>query len=147
VPTENLPASPNPEATSIPGAPVPTDTPIVYVTATPGGPPASYTLEPGEFPFCIARRFNVNLAEMLTLNGLTTDSFFYAGEVLQIPQTGNPFEGARSLHDHPSTYKIQTGDTLNTIACYFGDISPDMIALQNHLSSNNYGPGDVLIIP
>ena len=104
-------------------------------------------LEQGEFPFCIARRFNVNLAELLSLNGLTTGSFFYAGQVLQIPQTGNPFEGTRALHDHPTYYKIQSGDTLNTIACYFGDVSPDMIYLQNNLRSTDLPVGEVLIIP
>jgi LysM repeat protein len=147
VPSENPPASPNPEATSVPGAPEPTAGPITYVTATPGGPPASYTLESGEYPFCIARRFNVNLAELLNINGLTTGSFFYAGQVLKIPQTGNPFDGTRSLHDHPTYYKINSGDTLNTIACYYGDISPDMIYLQNDLHSTDLPVGEVLIIP
>lgn len=146
-PSENPAPSPNPEATSVPGVPEPTSAPITYVTATPGGPPASYTLEQGEFPFCIARRFNVNLAELLSLNGLTTNSFFYAGQVLQIPQTGNPFEGTRALHDHPTTYKIQSGDTLNIIACYFGDVSPDMIYRQNDLHSTDLPVGEVLIIP
>jgi LysM repeat protein len=147
-PTQNPPETyPNPVATSVPGAPVPTDTPILYVTATPGGPPSSYTLEQGEFPFCIARRFDVNIAELLTLNGLALNSSFYAGQVLQIPQTGNPFEGTRALQDHPGYYKIQSGDTLNSIACYFGDVSPDMIALQNNLSSNDLPAGEVLIIP
>lgn len=147
VPTENPTENQAPEPTSVPGAPEPTAAPIVYVTATPGGPPATYTLAQGEFPFCIARRFDVNLAEMLSLNGLTLDSFFYAGQELKIPQTGNPFEGTRALHDHPTTYKIQAGDTLNTIACYFGDVSPDMISLQNDLHSTSLPVGEVLIIP
>jgi LysM repeat protein len=147
VPSENTPASTNPVATSIPGVPESTSTPIIYVTATPGGPPSEYTLQPGEFPFCIARRFNVNAAELLSHNGLTADSFFYAGQVLQIPQSGNLFDGTRSLHDHPTTFKIKSGDTLNTIACYFGDVSPDMIALQNHLVSADLPVGEVLIIP
>jgi LysM repeat protein len=147
VPTENPPTSQVPEPTSVPGAPEPTAAPIAYVTATPGGPPESYTLAQGEFPFCIARRFDVNLAELLSLNGLTTNSFFYAGQVLKIPQTGNLFEGARALHDHPTTYKIQAGDTLNTIACYYGDVSPDLIALQNDLHSTDLPVGEVLIIP
>jgi LysM repeat protein len=146
-PSENPPASPNPVATNAPGESVPSDTPMVYVTATPGGPPATYTLELGEFPFCIARRFDVNIAELLSLNGLTTDSFFYAGQVLQIPQTGNPFDGVRSLHEHPDYYKIQSGDTLNIIACYFGDVSPDMIYLQNNLSTTDLPVGEVLLIP
>ncbi len=147
VPIENPPTSQVPEATSVPGAPEPTAGPIVYVTATPGGPPTSYTLASGEFPFCIARRFNVSIAELLSLNGLTINSAVSPGQVLQIPQTSNPFDGQRSLHDHPGTYKIQSGDTLNSIACYFGDVSPDMISLQNDLHTTDLPAGEVLIIP
>lgn len=147
VPGEVSPTDTSPVATSIPGSPEPTATEIVYLTATPGGPPATYTLEEGEFPFCIARRFDVSLTELLELNGLTLDSFFYAGQVLKIPQTGDPFEGDRSLHEHPGFYKILPGDTLNSIACYYGDISPDMIALQNHLTSTVLPVGEVLVIP
>jgi LysM repeat protein len=66
---------------------------------------------------------------------------------LKIPQTGNPFDGERTLHEHPTTYKIQDGDTLYTISCYFGDMSPDLIALQNNLSTYDLPVGEVLIIP
>ena len=147
VPSEPPPTSQSPEATSVPEVPTDTSAPIVYVTATPGGSPATYTLGEGEFPFCIARRFDVNLAELLSLNSLTADSFFYAGQELQIPQTGNPFDGTRALHDHPTTYQIQSGDTIGSIACYFGDISPDMIIAQNNLNSTDLPIGEVLIIP
>jgi LysM repeat protein len=136
-----------PAPTNVPEVPAPTTTPVTYVQPTPGGPPSTYTLAEGEFPFCIARRFNVNQNELLTLNGLTVDTLVGPGQELQIPQTGNPFDGTRALHDHPTTYKIQTGDTLNIIACYFGDVSPDMIALQNNLSTTDLPPGEVLIIP
>jgi LysM repeat protein len=144
---ESPAASPVPGATSVPPAPAPTEAPIVYVQATPGGPPAEYTLAKGEFPFCIARRFNVDINELLSLNGLTTSSSVSPGQVLKIPQTGNPFVGERALKPHPDYYKIKSGDTLNTIACTYGDVSPDMIALQNNLTSDNYSPGDVILIP
>jgi LysM repeat protein len=139
--------TPYPIATNVPGAPTPTSTPITYVQPTPGGPPSTYTLAEGEFLFCIARRFDLNQAELLNLNGLTAQSIVYAGQVLQIPQTGNPFDGTRALLDHPTTYEVQSDDTLNTIACSFGDISPDMIALQNNLSSDELSVGQVLVIP
>jgi LysM repeat protein len=139
--------SPYPGPTNVPGVPEPTSTPLTYVEPTPGGVPTTYTLQEGEYPFCIARRFDVNQTELLTLNGLTVNSFFYAGQELKIPQTGNPFDGSRTLHDHPTTYKIQTGDTVNSIACYFGDVSPDMIILQNNLHSTDLPVGEVLIIP
>ncbi len=139
---------PSPVATTAPEEPSPTPQTIVYVTATPGGPPETYTLQEGEFPFCIARRFDVNLDELLSLNNLEPDTLLSPGDELKIPQTGDPFVGNRILHEHPTTYKIQEGDTLNKIACYFGDVSPDMIALQNGLKSNTDLPvGETLIIP
>lgn len=157
VPTSIPPATsaaPSQEATSVPTEPSPTEVtqepgaPITYVTATPGGPPATYKLAAGEYPFCIARRFDVNQEELLNLNGLTVDSLLSPGQELKIPQTGNPFEGDRSLHEHPTTYTVLAGDTLNRIACYFGDVSPDMIALQNDLELNaDLTVGEKLIIP
>jgi LysM repeat protein len=147
-PGQNPAASPVPEATNVPPTPEPTQAPIVYVQATPGGPPAEYTLASGEYPFCIARRFNVDISELLSINGLTTSTLTYAGEVLKIPQTGNTFVGERALKPHPDYYKILSGDTVNTIACSYGDVSPDMIALQNGLDSYTGLPdGEVLIIP
>ncbi len=140
-PTEVPPTEAAPTST-------PVTTPLAYVTATPGGPPATYTLAEGEFPYCIARRFNVDLNELLSLNGLTLESLLSPGQELKIPQTGNPFIGQRVLHEHPTTYKILEGDTLNRIACYYGDLSPDMIALQNGLTSyTNLPAGETLIIP
>jgi len=136
-----------PAATKTPSAPAPTATPIVYVQPTEGSLPTSYTLQEGEFPFCIARRFDVSLSELLSLNGLALDTLVSPGQSLQIPQTGNPFEGPRALHEHPTEYQIQTGDTINSIACYFGDVSPEMIIKQNNLTVDNWGPGDVIIIP
>jgi LysM repeat protein len=147
-PVENPPASPIPGVTNVPAYPAPSETPIVYIEPTQGSLPTSYTLAPGEFPFCIARRFNVNINELLNLNGLTTSSATSPGQELQIPQTGNPFVGARALHDHPTTYKILSGDTFNIIACYFGDVSPEMIALQNNMSLTSDLPvGEVIFIP
>jgi LysM repeat protein len=146
--TSESPAAPT--ATPVPAGPVapaPTETSVVYVVATAGPPPATYTLAQGEFPFCIARRFNVDINELLSINGLSSSSYTYAGQVLKLPQTGNPFVGERALKPHPDYYQIKSGDTLNTIACSYGDVSPDMIAMQNGLTEGNYGPGDVIIIP
>jgi len=137
-----------PAPTRTSSAPTATSAPVTYVTATPGGPPATYTLAEGEFPYCIARRFDVSLIELLNLNDLTLESLLSPGQELKIPQTGDPFEGERVLHEHPTTYTVQAGDNLNRIACYFGDVSPDMIALQNNLTSNpELQVGDKLIIP
>jgi LysM repeat protein len=118
------------------------------IKPTEGKPPATYTLQKGEFPFCIARRFNVNQAELLALNGMTLNSKPLVGTTLKIPQTGNPFVTNRSLRDHPTTYTVASGDTIYTIACKYGDVGPDMIALANNLEAPyNLTTGQTLNIP
>jgi LysM repeat protein len=113
--------------------PTPT-TRFIVPTATPGRP-ASYTLQSGEFPFCLARRFNVNPSELLTLNNLPANPpLLSPGTVLQIPQTGNPFPGDRALHAHPTTFTVSDPtQTIYGVACYFGDIDPSSIAAANGL--------------
>jgi LysM repeat protein len=91
---------------------------------------------PGEFPYCIARRFNVNQDELITVNGLTSAELYQPGMVLRIPQTGNPFVGERALHPHPSTYTVSSADdTIYKVACYYGSIDPTQIIAANSLIS------------
>jgi LysM repeat protein len=129
-------------APSTPTNAVPT-TPVV---ATPSGPtttpvpagvrPASYTLQNGEFPYCIARRFNVDPDALLRASGLTSPDVYYPGLTLTIPQSG-AFPGARMLATHPTTYTVSSSDeTIYSIACKFGDIDPANIASANNLASS-----------
>jgi LysM repeat protein len=127
-PTSLLPA------TGVPGV---TNTPIVAqpaITVTPPARPATYTLHDGEFPYCIARRFNVNPEALMTLNGLTAGQTFSAGLALNIPQTGS-FPGNRALKPHPATYNVLSGETIYSIACKFGDVDPLAIAAVNSLAA------------
>lgn len=128
------PAPTEAEAPETPEVEPPPATPIVVPTATPGLP-KTYELQKGEFPFCIARRFNLDPYELLSLNGLTLDSRPQVGFALKIPQDGKKFGGDRSLRDHPATYTVAAGDTIYTIACAFGDVDPLAIAQANGLES------------
>jgi LysM repeat protein len=116
------------------------------VVATPGGPtttpvpagvrPASYTLQSGEFPYCIARRFNVDPDALLSLSGLTSAeaNSLVSGTVLKIPQSG-AFPGNRALAPHPTTYTVSSSDeTVYGVACKFGDVDPSAIASANGIS-------------
>ena len=133
--------------TPVPVVPTNTSAPVQYVQATPGIP-TSHTLRAGEFPFCIARRFDVNQYELLALNGLGLNSTTYVGMTLKIPQTGNHFDGKVALKDHPANYTVKAGETLEIIACKFGNISPDLIALQNGLEAPyTLATGQKLVIP
>ena len=143
-----LTASPTPEVSSSGAEATPTveTTPVIVVPTSTPGRPATYTLEKGEFPYCIARRFDVDPANMLALSGVNQGKYF-PGLVLKIPQTGS-FPGERALHSHPTTYTVGVNDTLHSIACYFGDIDPTSIAAANGLSlSSPLTTGKVLNIP
>ena len=149
VPPEGTPNAPAP--TGAPANPEPTSPPkptkVQVPTATPGRP-ETYTLKSGEFPYCIARRFNVDPGELLRLNGLGTNPLYHAGMTLKIPQSGKPFPGKRSLRSHPTTYTVKSGDTIYSIACLFGDVSPEAIAYANNMEKPyKVKPGQTLQIP
>lgn len=120
------------QATQAPAQPTAQSVAAAAATPTPGIP-SKYTLQKGEFPYCIARRFNVNPEELLSTNGLGLNSQTYPGQTLKIPQTGRTFPGSRSLVSHPTDYKVKTGDTIYSIACAFGDVDPIYMANFNNL--------------
>jgi len=128
------------------------------VIVTPGGPtatpipvgsrPSSYTLQAGEFPYCIARRFNVDPDDLLSINGLTIGTVFMPGITLKIPQSG-VFPGDRALALHPTTYTVSSSDeTIYGVACRYGDVDPAVLASTNGLSvSADLITGQQLKIP
>ena len=116
--------------------PIPGTTPIIIVPTSTPGHPSTYTLMQGEFPYCIARRFNVNQTELLDMNGITTGQGMQPGTSLKIPQTGNPFVGVRALLTHPATYTVRSGnETVYSVACSYGDADPNQIIAANSLVS------------
>jgi LysM repeat protein len=148
-----------PVITTLPGTPtnavVTTPLPVVV---TPSGPtitpvpagvrPASYTLQNGEFPYCIARRFNVDPDALLRASGLTSPDVYYPGLTLTIPQSG-AFPGSRMLANHPATYTVaSSAETIYSIACKFGDVDPASIASSNNIAvSAKLTVGQQLQIP
>ncbi len=129
------------------------DTPIPAAAAStavpPGTRPATYILQKGEWPWCIARRFNVDPNELLRLSGLTTAqaNSLMVGTALTIPQSGS-FPAARNLAPRPATHVVASGETIYSIACKFGDIDPATIASANGISvSATLTVGQQLQIP
>jgi peptide/nickel transport system permease protein len=146
VPTD-LPATVS-KASSTPTALPPTPTVAASPTATPTftleptypsipivSLPATYILQKGEYPYCIARRFNIDPNELIALNGLGLHQKFYVGAILKIPQTERTFPGDRVLKTHPAVYTVSTpGETVYGVACVFGDVDPVTIAQLNNIS-------------
>jgi LysM repeat protein len=146
-PTQPAPTQP---ATPLPDQSKPTTKPqIVVPTVTPGRP-ATYTVQQGDHYVCIARRFNLNLDEFFALNGLSMSSQAVAGVKVNIPAGGSwsTAHGPRMLKSHPTTYVVAAEDTVNRIACLFGDVDPNQIILANNLKAPyTLTPGQTINLP
>lgn len=107
-----------------------------------------YILKAGEWPYCIARRYDVDPDAMLRASGLVSPDIYYPGLKLILPQ-GAKFPGARVLIPHPASYTVASGDeTVYSIACKYGEVDPDAIAVKNGISASaKLTVGQVLQIP
>ena len=141
-----LPTTAPTQAPTQASTPVPTKAPKpVTVSHT---VPSTYTLHEGEFPYCLARRFNINPDTLLAVNGLGRDQWVYPGTTLTIPHNAGKFPYQRALRAHPTTYTVQSGDTFYGIACKFGDLWPEDIAAANGMSVDaSLTPGQTIRIP
>jgi len=143
--TSTTPAATEAAATVAPTATVA----VVVPTATPGRP-TTYTVQEGDHYICLARRYDLDLNAFFELNNLTMNSQAETGKVVQIPQSGSWSDsfGSRSLIKHPASYTVKSGDTVNKIACAFGDVDPNAIIYANSLKTPyTLTAGQVLQIP
>jgi LysM repeat protein len=148
IPTGMVLGTSTPIATSqIVGTPV-VGTAVTSVATTPVIAGTLPTQGP-KFPYCLARRFNVNPAELLSINGLVDGDLYYPNLTLKIPQSSAVFPGDRELNPHPATYTVPSSDTtIYGVACYYGDVDPAVIAAANGISlSSALTAGQKLTIP
>jgi LysM repeat protein len=140
---QDLSATPTPLVSNNPAF---TSTSTLAVSGTSSGPlptsapvgtrPTEYPLHKGEFPYCLARRFDVDPDALLSLNGLSSGNIYYPNRTLKIPQSGS-FPGTRALRNHPATYTVSSSEeTVYGVACLFGDVDPAAIAAANNISAD-----------
>lgn len=111
-----------------------TETPVVQNTI-------DYTVISGDTLWKIAAKFNTTVSKIVTLNNLDPNKYLYVGQKLKIPAvtTVEPVP--------PSTYKVQSGDTLWKIAQKLGT-TIDAIVSANGLDPAKYlQVGQTLTIP
>ena len=111
--------------------------------------PGTYVLREGEFPYCIARRYNVNPNELIRESGIAPNqNNVPAGTTLVFPKSDRTFPGKRRLENHPADYSVREGETIFSIACVFGDVDPQSIIAANNLQEPyTLAAGQVLHIP
>jgi len=132
----------------------PTVSPTVTTTPAPVtklSVPPNYTLHEGEWPYCLARRFNILPSSILDANGLTEQEAenLSVGYKLVIPVDDVGTYGPnRQLRTHPTTYTASGADTFYSIGCAFGDVWPEHIAEANGMElGDNIKAGMQLHIP
>jgi LysM repeat protein len=166
-PTTEVPATAVPTATVTvtPVAQIPTNTPAP--TTASGGPTSAsaptavptssgggegyfeYTVQGGEWVYSIARKFGVDPQDIIDLNNLVDPFTLYPGDVIKIPSGGDapaPPSGVDSPQSG-TTYTVQLGDNVSTIAAAFG-VTPEAIVAANNLTyPYTLYPGQILTIP
>lgn len=137
----------DPTAEPVVNTPEPTQPPVVIVPSATPGIPATYILQEGEHPYCIARRFNVNPNDLVALNGIS--GYVAPGTTLKIPTNSSwPDSASRALKAHPTTYTVVSGDSIYSVACKFGDVDPNSIIAANALQSPySLTSGTIIQIP
>lgn len=94
----------------------------------------SYTVVAGDYLSTVATKYKISLAELATLNNLKSNSQIYVGQKLQVPVIEDTSKTATSSK-RPSTYQVQSGDTLIAVADKF-DLYVKDLAQMNNIATN-----------
>ncbi len=111
-----------------------------------------YTVQQGDTLSAIAYHHGLTVEELLLANGLTWESWVYAGQQLTIPDQypAQNYTPSASMQQPATTYQsitVQPGDTLSSIAAQYG-LSVNQLATANGLYWNSWlYTGQTLTIP
>ncbi|MDI6870412.1 MAG: LysM peptidoglycan-binding domain-containing protein [Bacillota bacterium] len=104
---------------------------------------SSYTVQPGDTLFLIARRYGTTVDALRQANNIWTDSL-YPGQTLTLPSGSSGSGGAGS--GNGGTYTVQPGDSLFLIARRYGT-TVDALRQANGIWTDHLYPGQTLVLP
>ena len=96
--------------------------------------PQTYTVQSGDTLSGIAARFGVTVQELCNWNNISNPNCIYVGEVLKLSGGST---SSNSSSSNPTTYTVQSGDTLSGIAQKFG-VTVQELCDWNNISNPNY---------
>ena len=142
--------------TAYDGGEVATTSTTSYVTTTTSTDTSSYgtqtyTVQEGDTVYDIAAHYGVSMDAILSQNGLSATDHIMQGQVLQIPSAGTTATTTSTTSATTmatstvsSSYTVQSGDTLTSIASAYGKTADDLAAI-NGITGNIY-PGQTLSV-
>lgn len=101
-------------------------------------PNGTYTVQRGDSLYSIAKKLGTTIEDLKSTNNLTTDNLSI-GQVLKIPESS-------SDEEKTTTYTVQSGDSLYSIARKFGT-TVDTLKSINNLTTNLLSIGQKLQVP
>ena len=107
-------------------------------------PDLHHKIERGESLSVIAARYGTSVSELVAMNGLQSRHRIRAGQVLNLPYSG-PVSTA-AIPENTSTYIVQTGDTVGTIASRAGVEERQLLTLNSLPNRNRIYPGQELVL-
>ncbi len=112
-----------PNSGVVPTTPIPAPQPVEHV-----GHPATgtYTVQPGDTLSGIAAKYGTTYQILSAINGIGDPNQIWPGQVLKVTGTAS----------QESTYYVQAGDTLSSIAAKFGTTVSNLVSI-NHISNPN----------
>lgn len=149
--------------TSVQVTPIPNATPTLTTASTPTASPSVHTVQSGDSLWLISQTYGLSVAELKSLNNLTSDVIF-PGEELKVsnqktpvaPKTVKSGNSTSNGNAQPvvtqvagsktsNTYKVNSGDTLSKIALNFNLTAAQLKSL-NGLKSDVIFPGQSLTV-
>jgi membrane-bound lytic murein transglycosylase D len=125
-------------------APIPRAPGRVVVSST---QPPSYRVRPGDSPWSIARRFNVDLDDLLAWNGLEAEAVLGVDQTLALREPATSGVSTARAARAGRTYEVRRGDNLWQIAHKFDASVEELRRLNGFGADHDLKPGDRVILP
>lgn len=118
---------------------------VVVLLGLAGAQELFHTVQRGETLFSIARRYGTTVETLMRINGLSRPNL-EVGQVLRLPTPAPSNPPAAQPQPTATTYSVQPGDTLFSIARRFG-VTVEALQGENSLTSAALSVGQVLKVP
>lgn len=129
------------------GATDPTATPITSIPGTNAGSGQEqiHVVQPGQNLFRIALQYGFDTDTVARYNGITNPEMIYVGQKIRIPAGGG--STVPSGTNSGGTYVVQAGDSLLSIAVYFGTSTEALMSANNLSDADMIYAGQSLYVP